>query len=400
MIFLKIFHKNVLLILILLVAGCSTNSNRKNSVENIAERVTVGVIQDIAEQPVESDKPKSEINIDENVEFLNLDWTLPDFEKLALSVLLPEVSVPDKIERNEFLNYYSVYDQYYLERENFYNIESIKKNEEEIDLLIETDPEITEIKVISVDDDPVGSVEIIKTIFTDRDMTSVIGNKLSISLDGRGWIYLPNQENSEIEYNGRQITNENTIYTFIPKAEGLYLLRFQFQNLTENNYTIEKINLKITRENPVDDTDDLVIEPELEVVETASLIDFESSIIMMVSEGDSEGLSDNVAELLESTDPSIMKILPKVAELLYNASYYAPASYVLENLIRDMAPVSSNDYYYFLLGKIYEKDSIIRNEQISAKYYKTLIDSYPASLYWEESRDRYRFLKRRYIDIR
>ncbi len=51
-------------------------------------------------------------------------------------------------------------------------------------------------------------------------------------------------------------------------------------------------------------------------------------------------------------------------------------------------------------SSIYEEDSPIRDEQISASYYKLLIDSFPASIYWDESQDRYRFLKRRYIDIR
>ncbi len=401
MIFLKIFHKQALLLFLLLLAGCASSLHRGISAE-IVNEIQADVVENKieTEESIEIDiiskvKPVNEIgSVKMDIPVVSINWSVPDSEKLSDLFILPEVHVQDRFvleyKITELLYVSPFFDEYDLGWDKVYYFEP--KNE--VETKIETnlfEETITVKKEIP---------ETIKTFFTERDMSASLMNKLDISLNGRGWIYLPDQENLEIEYTGRQFNAENTIYTFIPKEEGFYILRFQFQDLTDNNYTIEKINLRITKENPKDNIDNSDINPETEVMGIARTIDLESSIILMFDEGNSKGLSERVLELLESTDPSVKKILPEVAELLYNSFYYVSASSILENLIKDKTYISSSDYFLYLLGKIYEKDSIIRNEQISAGYYKTLLDSYPASLYWEESQGRYRFLKRRYIDIR
>ena len=129
-------------------------------------------------------------------------------------------------------------------------------------------------------------------------------------------------------------------------------------------------------------------------------LDLESTVNKMIFDNDSEGLASLVPELLNSNNLGVKNSLTEIAEIFYNNSYFTLSASIFEILLNDNSLTSFSDYYLFLLGNIYENDSSIRNEQQAAKYYKTLIDSYPASIYWDESSNRYRFLKRRYIDIR
>jgi hypothetical protein len=181
---------------------------------------------------------------------------------------------------------------------------------------------------------------------------------------------------------------------------GTVVLRFQFQDLVNNNHTIEKINLSVLPGESDNSKETVFSSAPVKSSEKNGPIDLEESLLTLLREDDSRGLSEIVPKLVESTLPSIRKQLPEIAELLFGSSYFVQSSYILEELLKDKSLYLSLDRFLFLLGKIYEENSSIRNEHTSAAYYKKLIDGYPASIYWDESQDRYRFLKRRYIDIR
>ena len=144
----------------------------------------------------------------------------------------------------------------------------------------------------------------------------------------------------------------------------------------------------------------LTISTPVKSSETIDSPDLEESLFTLLAEDDGSGVSEIVPRLVESTLPSIREQLPEIAELLYSSSYFVQSAFILEEILNDETLYISMDRYLFLLGKIYEKDSSIRNEHTSAAYYKKLVDGFPSSIYWDESQDRYRFLKRRYIDIR
>ncbi|RLD31237.1 MAG: hypothetical protein DRI73_09100, partial [Bacteroidetes bacterium] len=242
----------------------------------------------------------------------------------------------------------------------------------------------------------------VKTIFTERNISVSVFDKFDISLDGLGWIYLPDDENVEIKYNGRQFNDFNTVYTFISKSEGSFILRFQYQDLTTDIFKVEKINLSIVPAviSVQNDNEKVSENNELTDTEIIASPGTDSLLHTMLMEGDFEGLNHLVPDLLNNNNPLVRSKLPGIAELLYNNSYYLSSVLIYEMLIEEDGLIFVSDYYLYLLGVMYEKDSPLRNEQISAKYYKILLDNYPASIYWEDSQDRYRFLKRRYIDIR
>ena len=58
------------------------------------------------------------------------------------------------------------------------------------------------------------------------------------------------------------------------------------------------------------------------------------------------------------------------------------------------------DEAYFLLGKLYEQDSSLRDIRKSIDYYTKLRDQYPFSSYWEEAGKRIQYLTQHFIYIR
>ena len=58
------------------------------------------------------------------------------------------------------------------------------------------------------------------------------------------------------------------------------------------------------------------------------------------------------------------------------------------------------DEAYFLLGKLYEQDSSLRDIRKSIDYYTKLRDQYPFSSYWEEAGRRIQYLNQHFIYVR
>jgi hypothetical protein len=251
-------------------------------------------------------------------------------------------------------------------------------------------------RVVNIDHSVENSTEEINIV--ERYMSIQVLKNLDVILSGKRWIYLPGEKDENIEYVGRKFNNDNTIYTFIPKLEGSYVLSFQYQDLLNNNHIIEKINISVL--GIISETEiDKRIKIE-ENSESEEIFDLESVLLAYILEDNSKEISNLVPDLLKSNDANVLEHMGKTGEILYNASYFVESASIFNILINNPENLSSSDRWLFLLGKIYEENSSIRNEQTAAKYYKLIVDNYPASIYWNESQNRYRFLKRRYIDIR
>ncbi|MDA3941666.1 MAG: hypothetical protein PF693_20545 [Spirochaetia bacterium] len=399
MIYSKIFHKQFLLIFILLLSGCISNPDNDN--------------QQLLFEPVlivnEQNTPLKEDNVVEIIEielpFENIDWMVPEIDKLSTEIYLPEV-VKKKKEKIHIVVEHSYIPSYsdadaddYEYGWNYVPESNIDKEPSVVSTVISLDKEIQE----DIDNNNLNESESKKNqVITEQNISTPVFEKFDIFLDGKGWIYLPDNANSHIEYNGRKFTDVNTIYTFFPEIEGNYLLRFQYQDLSSDIFNVEEINLKILKPSEVV-KENIEILPdvpdEIDLTEI-EILDLESKVNKLIFEENTTDLAGLIPDILISEVPSVINNLPEIAELLYNSSYFVNAASILETLIKDNSITSGSDYYLYLLGNIYEKDSSLRNEQKSAIYYKTLIDNYPSSIYWDDSQDRYRFLKRRYIDIR
>jgi hypothetical protein len=401
MIYLKLFRKHFFLLLLIMLTACVSSN----------DSLTENTIPDTT--PIEVIKVEEPILTEISTEIDALNWTSPGMSELSYVIYLPEIPLKtienvlndNESSMNEEKEKIVVYDGDDLDFSFFIPNSPVIENKK---ILPDTEKVLSEIIQLTPSDlnNDLQKNDIqVKQIFTERDLSAPIYDKLDISLIGSSWIYLPDEENNNIEYQGRKFIESDTIYTFIPQNEGLFTLRFQFQDLSSNTYTIEKVNLRVVLNNHVDtsadnyDSTEIITDNNLDQ-DLIKVQDFESQINEMLNKGDSEGLSQIYSKLLASSISGVRERLPEIADILYSSSFYIPSASILEKLISDDSLFSSKDYFLYLLGKIYEEESPIRNEKISASYYKMLIDSFPASIYWNESQDRYRFLKRRYIDIR
>ncbi len=234
----------------------------------------------------------------------------------------------------------------------------------------------------------------------EQEIKVFLSDKVKITLEGRGWIYLPDNKNISLNYSGREFTDGNTIYSFKPGEEGNFTLNFQFQDLIKNIYTKEKVHLIVYSKLSESDSKAAPLDVSVEKSEISVPVDLNLLLKEYLSTKNIEEIFNMVPELVKSTDPEVRSLLPETSELLYRSSRFVPTILILETLFMDKNYRASKDRLLYLLGKSYEADSPVRNELIAAAYYKQLLDTYPSSIYWNESHDRYRFLKRRYIDIR
>jgi hypothetical protein len=412
--YLKIFLKPLLIVFLLFAGGCVSRDNIAaiESTSKIEKSNDISVVFKPEQNNTEDSTPVISLPvIPPALEIEELDdvivetvvWTDPEEDNFFPGLLMPEVQVREKkkdiVIIPPLFHYYEMGPQEGEVKTVYVSstvIDPLTKPEE----VIETLPEKNLLQSASENTGKMIEEVSTKLIVNESQISGVVGMEVDITLSDHGWIYLSDKGNRGIEYVGRHFSANDTVYTFLPEVEGSFVLQFQFQDLVNNNHTIEQINLTILPEEIITSKEIVPFPLEAEFPETNGTADLEESLQVLLSEGDSRGLSEIAPMLVESTLPSIRKQLPEIAELLFSSSYFVQSALIVEELLKDHTLYISADRLLFLLGKIYEENSSIRNERTSASYYKKLIDGYPASIYWDESQDRYRYLKRRYIDIR
>ena len=107
--------------------------------------------------------------------------------------------------------------------------------------------------------------------------------------------------------------------------------------------------------------------------------------------------ADSVIEVLGKT---IRADMIEIAEYLSEQGLTADSARIYDSLLGNFPIHRENDRILFALGQLYESKSDIQDERIAADAYRKLIDEHPASLYWEEARERLRFLERFFLQVR
>jgi len=420
---LKLFRNLILSFALVFLSGCVSGTNNILPKEKVPEHpaeLFVGEKLDkqlISLVPVEENAPIDSAVVD------SVQWIVPELENIPTVLLLPKVCIKEKVVTSnlspEYYGFHNI-DLRITDRE----LKTEQLKAEEGDLKIESVP--IHKAVNKSNNEPIQTIpaslknDVIEEteegfVITEQEIEVLVSDKIKITLPGSGWIYLPDRENSSLNYSGREFADKNTIYTFKPGEAGEFVLNFQYQDLIKNIYKKEKIHLIVYSElsqsaskaasldTPVESPEDSAPDdsaPDDSAPEDSAPVDLNVLLKNYLAEKNVEGIFNMVPDLVRSTNSEIRGLLPKTAELLYSFSRFVPTALILETLLLDKNYTASKDRFLYLLGKTYEADSPVRNELISADYYKQLMDTYPASIYWDESQDRYRFLKRRYIDIR
>jgi len=406
--YLKISRNLLPVFALVFLPGCVSGTNTILSEEKVPEQPSELSVTEKFDEQLISIAPAKEIVSLDSATVDSVYWIVPESENISSVLLLPKVYMQEKVVSS------NLPPEYY----GFHNID-LRISDRELkaeQLIIEkTDSKIESVPIHKVVNDsgnePVRTVpSTLKNdvneenkespVITVQEINALVSDKIKITLPGSGWIYLPDNENSSLNYSGREFADTNTTYTFKSGGAGDFVLNFQYQDLIKNIYKKEKVHLIVTSELPQSDSKVASLETAVEPSEASIPLDINDLLKDYLSTKNVEGIFNMVPDLVRSKDSEIRGLLPETAELLYGSSRFVPTALILETLTMDKNYTDSKDRFLYLLGKTYEADSPVRNELIAADYYKQLLDTYPASIYWDESQDRYRFLKRRYIDIR
>ena len=406
--YLKKYRNLIFIFALVFLPGCLSDTNTILTEEKVSgQTLEISVAEKSDEQFVPA-APSEKIDSIDSAMVDSVQWIVPESENISSVLPLPKVYIQEKVVSSNFPP------EYY----GFHNID-LRISDRELkpeQLIVEkSKPKIEAVPlhkaVNDFDNEPVQTApSTLKNdvneenrespVLTVQEVQASVSDKIKITLPGSGWIYLPDNENNSLNYSGREFAEKNTTYTFKPGEAGDFVLNFQFQDLIKNIYTKEKVHLIVSSEPTQSVSKVASMETAAEPSETLVPVDLNTLLKEYLSVKNVEGIFNMVPDLVRSKDPVVRGLLPETAELLYKSNRFVPTALILETLTMDKNYTDSKDRFLYLLGKTYEADSPVRNELISADYYKQLLDTYPASIYWNESQDRYRFLKRRYIDIR
>lgn len=238
----------------------------------------------------------------------------------------------------------------------------------------------------------------------NRSMVMNNNQKLLVSFPGTGWIYLGDEYNSDILiFDKRDIYEDGTDFTLKSNNSGTALLHFFKQDLLTNE--------------PINDYLLVTVNPKkgkLETIEAPEFTysDFEEEIQDEYYEEEyfDYGIIEDEPEVMFFTDDSFTFIDENIdtKEVLDLGQAFLDDEMYIEALdqidyyftILGDEIDEYTDYALFMKGQLLEKNTPIRNIKESLTAYKTLVENFPDSKYWNQSKERAVYLERFYFSVR
>ena len=318
-----------------------------------------------------------------------------------------------------------------------------KKNNFEDDEIIDlTENQASDDILEIIDEDTEEAQAII--IVPSRKVSLKINQTLEIMYPGSGWIYMGSTDNlNDFTFLGKKLGTQNTKFTFRAKEEGNKILHFyKFDKLTDKyiddyievEISAQKDSEKATVKAPEYKQPVIKKEKAVEVapaqtqvsapaqVKTPAATSTQAQASVPAStpaqvpaasnsntstpaaksspapaKNDDAKTSSQQALSTAEENLDTEKLLSE-AEELYNNKSYKEALNKLSNFFEYAS--NKRDQALFLQGKIYEADSELKNIKKAIDSYKTLINNYPASIYWDDSNKRIIYLTKFYLEGR
>ncbi len=221
-------------------------------------------------------------------------------------------------------------------------------------------------------------------IFTPLRHVQVFkGDYTDIFLPGQGWIFLGEVEQSDpsiYDFEGRNIDDGDTSFTFQGKDVGTTDLHFYKQDIIENVYIDEYIRLSVLSEDAIMTSDNADASVMFDLLSDDEILMF-----------DDESMSESSIENQE--DLSLLDL----AQVAYEEKRYADSLALLDEF--SITAVSDIDRALYLYGQNYEANSDQRNIKRAYDSYQRLVEFYPQSSYWEDAAKRRTYLERFYFTI-
>lgn len=225
-----------------------------------------------------------------------------------------------------------------------------------------------------------------------------VGKLLRISLAGIGWIFLGDDASAgKIRYQGKNIIDGDTVFSFIALEKGGYSLKFQQQDLTTNTIKYDTVKLAIDSPSSAETrnlTPSQVSSPAspgtlLETVPPASSAAVQEEALNKDAPGSASGLE----KLPGETDEDRYRRLIDTGRLKDVVEEF-------EKFVEKTPILSNRDEWYYKLGLLFESDPAVKNVKKALQYYEKVRDGYPLSEYWDDADKRGRYIRRNFFDIR
>lgn len=258
-----------------------------------------------------------------------------------------------------------------------------------------------------------------------RKVTVNTNETLTVRYPGFGWIYLGSDaEYNNLESTGRKIDNDETVYTLTAKKAGTQLHHFYKVDQVTGDYIDDYLEVTVT-ENigsvytivKVPDYKEIIPEqPEKPAVASTKknppIVDIEAKEVKPTEKRNYEvytpELTDDKEEIIpeKKTQPVKEEYIEALdaddllarAESLFNEKKYVESQKYLTSFME--IATQKRDEGLFLQGQIFEQDGSTKNIKEAISTYKSIVDNYPDSYYWDDANKRIIYLNRFYIQIR
>lgn len=258
-----------------------------------------------------------------------------------------------------------------------------------------------------------------------RKVTVNTNETLTVRYPGFGWIYLGSDaEYNNLESTGRKIDNDETVYTLTAKKAGTQLHHFYKVDQVTGDYIDDYLEVTVT-ENigsiytivKVPDYKEIIPEqPEKPAVASTKknppIVDIEAKEVKPTEKRNYEvytpELTDDKEEIIpeKKTQPVKEEYVEALdaddlldrAKSLFNEKKYVESQKYLTSFME--IATQKRDEGLFLQGQIFEQDGSTKNIKEAISTYKSIVDNYPDSYYWDDANKRIIYLNRFYIQIR
>jgi tetratricopeptide (TPR) repeat protein len=289
------------------------------------------------------------------------------------------------------------------------------------------------------------------------------GDQVSVHLDRQGWVYLgEDRRRSGVNYVSRHILDGSTQFVFEAEELGDYILRFQYQDLSEGVLREEGIRLSVVQEDafrravasgtqesseprtsPLTRARNLAAEGRhaeaVELSESAvgrlspedmhrlaelyhGLGRIEPAVRLWRENLEADGewsqraaagilaaapaANDRQAfqDALDASPDAYLRIPPKdlvlASEKASAWGLVSQAIRMLEHALASQRGFDTDDEAYYLLARLYEQDTPLRNARKALELYTVIVEDMRRSRRWEAARERKLYLERHFFHVR
>lgn len=240
-----------------------------------------------------------------------------------------------------------------------------------------------------------------------RELPAEVGKIITVRLPGIGWIFLGDDRNTgNIRYQGREILDGSTIFSFLASEKGDYTLRFQQQDLAVNTIRYDAVRVfaaepggpPVIQAPPVSPasagpaaSSSAAAAPPLSVPESRTAIPPNDP-----AEAPAGPPAPDEAVAAASGLPEEARFTRLLQEKKLKESLSE-----IEGYIRAREDAAEGlDEWYFALAELFEKDPDVKNMKKALWYYERIRDRFPLSPHWDAADIRSRYIRVNFFEIR